>query len=338
MAGTGGAGGSGGAITGTGGSSDSGTGGDPDSGTDGNSDIAGSGLMCVGGTSRCGDKCTELQSDVANCGACNSPCPVGASCSGGKCKPAVSCRDILESGKSQGSGIYTIDPTAGDAADAFNIYCDMVTDGGGWAIVWKNQGGAKGGTKSNAQLFAEPGVDIVMPYTLALGSERHEKAWAAYFDSPNREWIKIATLWGADDKVENDEHLRVVMGPTSMMDIFANPSVPCVKASAPIKVYVNDNKPAGQTDWIFHYTASSFGLANNGNETVDLCGETGAANVINNGSSLFRIDGGNGLNAIRHLFSYVHDGAGQDTSRCLHACWDATNFGGQYEAFMWGVR
>ncbi|MFH2028391.1 MAG: fibrinogen-like YCDxxxxGGGW domain-containing protein, partial [Nanoarchaeota archaeon] len=49
----------------------------------------------------------------------------------------VSCLQILDRYPSSSSGIYTIDPDGEGGNSAFQVYCDMVTEGGGWIIIAK---------------------------------------------------------------------------------------------------------------------------------------------------------------------------------------------------------
>jgi hypothetical protein len=43
------------------------------------------GLSCVGGSTKCGTLCVDLQTDPANCGMCGNPCASGELCSAGQC-------------------------------------------------------------------------------------------------------------------------------------------------------------------------------------------------------------------------------------------------------------
>lgn len=45
--------------------------------------------------------------------------------------PADSCKDILDNGNSNGSGVYSITVNGNE----FNVYCDMESSGGGWTMV-----------------------------------------------------------------------------------------------------------------------------------------------------------------------------------------------------------
>ncbi|MBI4699661.1 MAG: hypothetical protein HY744_00600 [Deltaproteobacteria bacterium] len=43
------------------------------------------GLLCAGGTTKCGSACTDTQLDPANCGGCGKACPQGQVCANGAC-------------------------------------------------------------------------------------------------------------------------------------------------------------------------------------------------------------------------------------------------------------
>lgn len=53
-----------------------------------------------------------------------------------------SCKEILDAGLSVGSGLYLIDPDGVGGRLPMRVYCDMVTDGGGWTRVAYTQDAA----------------------------------------------------------------------------------------------------------------------------------------------------------------------------------------------------
>ena len=48
----------------------------------------------------------------------------------------LNCRDLKQKVPSAGSGVYWIDPDGRSHGNAFQVYCDQQTDGGGWTLVW----------------------------------------------------------------------------------------------------------------------------------------------------------------------------------------------------------
>jgi hypothetical protein len=50
-------------------------------------------------------------------------------------RAGLSCKEILDVGCPVASGMYWINPNGGSTDDAFEVFCDMETDGGGWTKV-----------------------------------------------------------------------------------------------------------------------------------------------------------------------------------------------------------
>ena len=52
------------------------------------------------------------------------------------------CEAILTADSSSTDGVYTIDIDGSGSTAAFDVYCDMTTDGGGWSLWWWFEGGS----------------------------------------------------------------------------------------------------------------------------------------------------------------------------------------------------
>ena len=100
---------------------------------------SGNGVTCVD-TNGCspnpcfsGVTCTDVPAPGTGftCGTC----PAGTTGNGVTCSALATCKAILDAGLSTGSGIYALDPDGPGGVAAYNAYCDMVTDGGGWTLL-----------------------------------------------------------------------------------------------------------------------------------------------------------------------------------------------------------
>jgi hypothetical protein len=95
----------------------------------------------------CADGVQDGDETAIDCGGSCAGCTTGQDCSvhrdcasgacdGGECAgPAQSCGAILLADPVAASGRYLIDVDGPGPTDAFSVYCDMVTDGGGWQLV-----------------------------------------------------------------------------------------------------------------------------------------------------------------------------------------------------------
>lgn len=78
---------------------------------------------------------TKIQSEW---NAFKASTPAGLIFTDGNCYS--SCKAIKDVNPMTPSGVYFINPTGGPAAGGVSTYCDMVTDGGGWTMVFKATG------------------------------------------------------------------------------------------------------------------------------------------------------------------------------------------------------
>lgn len=74
--------------------------------------------------------------DVLGTGTVGTPYTVSRSTPGKtKATAGLVCKQLYDTGCAMDSGMYWINPNGGSTSDAFEVYCDMTSDGGGWTRV-----------------------------------------------------------------------------------------------------------------------------------------------------------------------------------------------------------
>ncbi len=68
-------------------------------------------MPCMGGRSRCGERCVDLRTDNASCGSCSNMCPSGAQCVDSACVPRTNAPAGTECTESAECGSTSFGPS-----------------------------------------------------------------------------------------------------------------------------------------------------------------------------------------------------------------------------------
>lgn len=94
--------------------------------------------------------------------------------------PGISCKTIIDGGYSTGSNNYWIDPDGTGPISAFQAYCDMTTDGGGYTY-YPVTGGLQTYRYTDNNTCKALGMDIAVPRTQAHISAMLARYGTGYF-------------------------------------------------------------------------------------------------------------------------------------------------------------
>lgn len=130
----------------------------------------------------------NLQTSVTHCGACGVGCASEQVCVAGVCRGPGSCAELRASRPSTPSGVYRIDPDGEGGADAFDVYCEMSLDRGGYTLVGTIYNTPGGDTRSWAEPAVFTGATTFGALSARTSGDFKSPAWASV---PGRDLLVV---------------------------------------------------------------------------------------------------------------------------------------------------
>lgn len=170
-----------------------------------------------------------------------------------------SCYALKQADPELPSGVYWLDLTAGTPSDAFQAYCEMAHDGGGWTLVMQ----ARPVAYTDASLCTEAAVGaLTLDDAGVIGPAKlsHDAINALFADGPEREvlykgdalnWNGVAPfgVWEAACQIDLRDDYALHLGQHVVGDL-ESPTVTCAGASSFDVLTVGTNG-TGTCGWQF---------------------------------------------------------------------------------------
>ena len=228
--------------------------------------------------------------------------------------PAASCEDILLSGITD-DGVYYIDPSLQEIDDAYQVYCDMTTDGGGWTLVYKYVGT---GSYSPGQVLAGSSAknNVLAPLDSERDDGRNANAYNDFWTADGIDWLSYFKKYDNTDTITDTKWY--VSELESTVDwgtdvYYKERTIGCSAMPGSITVRKSDGTNYGSSS--YRYVASTDGrgyLAAEGGIYSDTCGQTSDNTLSELESELGH-------------FWYSNSSGGGSTNknkdRCTWICW-----------------